>query len=60
MVLSIQYKDESSKFNRGRDKSRLGLRNWRKNEQYKNRIVRFFFLKFSTNLTFGRRLFASL
>ncbi len=45
MVLSIQYKDESSKFNRGRDKSRLGLRNWRKNEQYKNRIVRFFFFE---------------
>ena len=50
MVVSIHYKDESSKYNRGRDKSRSGLR-IEKNEQYV--FVLFVFLKFPKNLTFG-------
>ena len=44
---------------RGRDKSRLGLRNWR--EKTNNTFLYCsFFLKFPKNLTFGRRLFEGL
>ena len=47
-------------FRRGRDESRLGLRNWMKKGWDKS--VSYFcptlvFLKFPKNLTFGRRLF---
>ena len=43
---------------RGRDKSRLGLRNCRKTSN--TLFVLLVFLKFPKNLTFGRRLFGTM
>ncbi len=58
-----QRKNKWSLLKRGRDKSRLGLRNWRENRLGQKCFLLLshaFFLRFPKKLTFGRRLFESL